>query len=67
IGWVEHPSVPGGLPLPNLIGAGPFHDASPLARAPGLGEHGADILGEHGYGRTEIADLIARRVVGRPG
>jgi len=30
---------------------------------PGLGEHTDEILAEHGYSATEIAELRARRVV----
>ncbi len=64
IGWVSHPAVPGKLPLPNVIGAPPFRDDDPRARAPGLGEHGEEILREHAYTPAEIETLKARRVVG---
>ncbi len=64
IGWVTHPFVPERLPLPNIIGAPPFEDGSPLAVAPSLGQHSADILREHGYGEAEIEDLAVRHVVG---
>ena len=64
IGWISHEHVPGTMPLPNIIGAAPFDTDDPRAKAPGLGEHGARILREHGYTETEIAGLTADRVVG---
>jgi formyl-CoA transferase len=33
------------------------------ATPPKFGEHGADVLAQHGYGETEIADLVAKGVV----
>jgi crotonobetainyl-CoA:carnitine CoA-transferase CaiB-like acyl-CoA transferase len=63
IAWLHHPHVPKALPMPQVIGAPPFVDGSPLAVAPGLGEHTQAILREHGYASSEIADLLARGVV----
>jgi crotonobetainyl-CoA:carnitine CoA-transferase CaiB-like acyl-CoA transferase len=63
IGWVTHPAVPAKLPLPNVIGAAPFCDDDPRARAPALGEHSEAILREHGYAPAEIEALQAGRVV----
>ena len=34
--------------------------------APGLGEHGREVLAEFGYGDREIAELIGRGVIGAP-
>ena len=65
IAWLHHPHVPKKLPMPQVIGAPPFVDGSGLATAPGLGEHSETILREHGYGTSEIADLIRRGVVAK--
>ena len=64
IGWATHPGVSGTLPLPNVIGAAPFRNHDPRARAPGLGEHCEEILRKHAYSPAEIAALRERRVVG---
>ena len=59
---VEHPTL-GDLPM---IGVPvKFSNMSPGVRRhpPGLGEHTDEILAEHGYSATEIAELRARRVV----
>ncbi len=63
IAWLHHPHVPKQLPMPQVIGAPQFVDGSPLATAPGLGEHTEPILRQHGYTAGEIADLLARSVV----
>jgi crotonobetainyl-CoA:carnitine CoA-transferase CaiB-like acyl-CoA transferase len=63
IAWLHHPHVPKPLPMPQVIGAPPFADGSPLAVSPALGEHTEAILREHGYAAGEIADLIARGIV----
>lgn len=63
IAWLHHPHVPKPLPMPQVIGAPPFIDGSRLATAPGLGEHTEAVLQEHGYDKSEIADLIGRGVV----
>ncbi len=63
IAWLNHPHVPKPLPMPQVIGAPPFTDGSALAASPGLGQHTEAILREHGYGATEIADLVDRKVI----
>jgi crotonobetainyl-CoA:carnitine CoA-transferase CaiB-like acyl-CoA transferase len=63
VAWLHHPHVPKALPMPQVIGAPPFADGSPLAISPGLGEHTETILREHGYAASEIADLLARGIV----
>ncbi len=66
ISWIEHPHVPQPMPLPNIIGADPFRTGDARAKAPRLGEHGPQILREHGYAAEEIEALAASRVIGMP-
>ena len=58
VAWTRHPHVPQAIPLPNIIGMPPFRDGEPCTVSPSKGEHGAEILGEHGYARNEIDALI---------
>ncbi len=57
VAWTRHPEVPETLPLPNLIGLPPFEDGGARAVAPSKGQHGTEILAEHGYSAAEIAGL----------
>ncbi len=66
IAWVDHPAVPQTMPLPNLIGIPSFASSGARAVAPSLGQHSAEILREHCFAESEIADLVARGVVGLP-
>ena len=59
--WVQHPGVERAIPLPNVIGAELF---SEHAVAPALGQHGADILCEHGYAEDAIEAMRTRGVLG---
>ncbi len=67
IAWLHHAHVPRKFPMPQVIGAPPFVDGSPLATSPGLGEHSEAILREHGYTAGEVADLARRGVVALAG
>jgi crotonobetainyl-CoA:carnitine CoA-transferase CaiB-like acyl-CoA transferase len=64
IAWVDHPAVPQKMPLPNLTGIAPFVTGDARSVAPGLGQHTAEILREHSFADSEIADLAARKVIG---
>ncbi|MSP01847.1 MAG: CoA transferase [Acetobacteraceae bacterium] len=57
VAWTNHPGVPQPIPLPNLIGLPPFQDGTARAVSPSKGEHGEEILGEHGYSVQEIGQL----------
>ncbi len=64
VAWVEHPAVTRSVPLPNLIGLPPFAGGEARAISPGLGQHGAEILREHGFSNAEIGALRDRKVIG---
>jgi crotonobetainyl-CoA:carnitine CoA-transferase CaiB-like acyl-CoA transferase len=67
IAWLEHAHLPKPMPMPQLIGAPPLISGTRLATSPGLGEHTADILHEHGYTADEVSDLARRGVVALAG
>ena len=62
VSWTNHPEVPEALPLPNLIGLPPFEDGSARAVAPSKGQHGAEILAEHGYSPADISGDTGGRI-----
>jgi alpha-methylacyl-CoA racemase len=63
--FVEVPDRDGGPPIPAV--ATPIRvrgERAPLRPAPRLGEHGAEVLAEAGFGAAEIAALRAAGVLG---
>lgn len=62
ISWLEHPGM-GRIPVPNVPGLQVLADGAPLARAPGIGQHTREILGDHGYADLEVAALTDRGVI----
>ena len=66
ISWLNQPGVPEPIPMPNIPGLPPLTNGTKRAHAPRLGEHSVEILSEHGYSETEIAELLQRRVIGAP-
>jgi crotonobetainyl-CoA:carnitine CoA-transferase CaiB-like acyl-CoA transferase len=57
--------VPKPVPVPCLPGQQIPLDGSALATAPTVGQHGSEILVEHGFSAAEIAALTSSNVVGR--
>ena len=64
ISWLEQAGVPRKVPVANLPGMARFADGSPLATAPVVGQHTAQVLAECGYSASDIAGLAARGVIG---
>jgi crotonobetainyl-CoA:carnitine CoA-transferase CaiB-like acyl-CoA transferase len=67
IGWLEPEGPLAPIPMANIAGIAPFAAGSPRAVAPVLGQHTADILGEHGVGAGDIASLLERGIVAQSG
>lgn len=63
ITWLPQAGVPQAVPVPNIAGAVPLQPGTARAVAPTLGQHTAAILGEHGFGSAEIAELAAEGVI----
>jgi crotonobetainyl-CoA:carnitine CoA-transferase CaiB-like acyl-CoA transferase len=66
IAWLNHPGLLQPAPMPNLPGLPALIDGTPRATAPGCGEHTHAVLRQHGDTTGQIADLVARGVVGAP-
>jgi crotonobetainyl-CoA:carnitine CoA-transferase CaiB-like acyl-CoA transferase len=66
ISWLTQPGLPEAMPMPNIPGLPPFESGTKRAHAPRLGEHTIEVLAEHGFSRTQIDDLLQRRIVGAP-
>jgi len=65
IRWLQQPGVPKPVPVPCLPGLQIPLDGSALATAPMIGQHGSEILAEHGFSAAEIAALTSSNVVAR--
>lgn len=66
ISWLTQPGVPEPIPMPNIPGLPRLESGTKRAHAPTLGEHTREVLSELGYGATEIAALVAKKVVAGP-
>jgi crotonobetainyl-CoA:carnitine CoA-transferase CaiB-like acyl-CoA transferase len=64
VAWLTQPGVPQKVPVANLPGMAAFADGSSKARAPRVGEHTAEVLGQCGYDAKAIAEMAARGVIG---
>ena len=60
--WVENDTL-GRVPMATICGQRPPATGDPLTHSPHLGEHTREILGEVGYGASDIDKLIASGVV----
>lgn len=67
VAWLTQPDVPQKVPVANLPGMAAFADGSMKARAPRVGEHTAEVLGQCGYDATDIAAMAMRGVIGLAG
>jgi crotonobetainyl-CoA:carnitine CoA-transferase CaiB-like acyl-CoA transferase len=63
VSWIDHDTV-GTLPMPKVPGIAALTEGEPLAHAPHIGEHTADILRGLGYDADGIGRLAADKVVG---
>jgi crotonobetainyl-CoA:carnitine CoA-transferase CaiB-like acyl-CoA transferase len=64
IAWLNQTGLTRPAPMPHIPGLPKLTDGTARATAPSCGEHTHEVLREHGYSGTEIAELAARRVVG---
>lgn len=63
VSWIENDTM-GTVPLTKIPGLPLQENGSALSRAPHIGEHSLEILGEFGYGDAAIAALHRDGVVG---
>lgn len=63
IAWLAQPDMPREVPVARLPGMPRFESGAPLSTSPRVGQHTAEVLGEHGFGADEIAALAARGVI----
>jgi crotonobetainyl-CoA:carnitine CoA-transferase CaiB-like acyl-CoA transferase len=64
IAWLSQAGLARPVPVANLPGMARFEDGTPLATSPTVGQHTAEVLGEHGYSAEEVAALAASGVIG---
>lgn len=69
IAWLEQPDMPRPVPVARLPGMPRFESGAPLSIAPRVGQHTAQVLGEHGVPADRIRALAERGVIdlGEPG
>jgi crotonobetainyl-CoA:carnitine CoA-transferase CaiB-like acyl-CoA transferase len=66
IAWLTQAGLTRPAPMPNIPGLPGLVDGTARAASPTLGEHSRSVLLAHGYTDAQIADLMARGVVGAP-
>lgn len=63
IAWLAQPGAPREVPVARLPGIPRFESGAPLSTSPRVGQHTAEVLAEHGFTQTDIADLAVRGVI----
>ncbi|MCY4231398.1 MAG: CoA transferase [Alphaproteobacteria bacterium] len=64
ISWMEHPGMPGTLPVSNIPGLAKIGTQDALDRAPHIGEHSREILLREGWTLAQVEEFLAVGVVG---
>ncbi len=64
VSWMEHPGMPGALPLSNIPGLAKVGSNEVLDTAPHIGEHSREILLREGWTPAQVEELIAAGAVG---
>ncbi len=64
ISWMEHPGMPGTLPVSNIPGLARIGAQDALDRAPHIGEHSREILLREGWTLAQVEEFLATGVVG---
>jgi crotonobetainyl-CoA:carnitine CoA-transferase CaiB-like acyl-CoA transferase len=60
--WLDHPGLPGAVPLPNVPGALPAESFGALSSCPHVGQHTEEVLAAHGLSPEEIVAAVAQGV-----
>ena len=64
VSWIDHPGMPGTLPVTNIPGLAKIGANSDLDRAPHIGEHSREILLREGWTPAQVEELVAAGAVG---
>ncbi|MCY3755279.1 MAG: CoA transferase, partial [Alphaproteobacteria bacterium] len=64
VAWMEHPGMPGALPVTNIPGLAKIGSGGALDLAPHIGEHSREILLREGWTPVEVEELVAAGAVG---
>ena len=64
IAWLEHPGMPGALPVSNVPGLPKVGSDEALDTAPHIGEHSREILLREGWTPGQVEELVAAGAVG---
>ncbi len=64
VSWIDHPGMPGALPVTNIPGLAKIGSDPDLDRAPQIGEHSREILLREGWTPAQVEELAAAGAVG---